>query len=316
MIYILDLKTGALLRTIDTGLKNAFAGSMLDATIDTDKWNPGIQGVYEDNVIYIPYTQMSAGSWVGGVLRLTTGGSVQGEDSNVGHWSLSTLITVPGAVTTSVSHLQDRTNHKLWLYFGTGRYFYKIGSTIDDANTQQKIYGIKEPCYSDVMVPVDTLDMTCTASVSASSLTDATTSPPASVSSGWFISLDPSGSSYMAERVITNPLGAYTGAVFFPTFEPTSSACGFSGNSFLWGVDYATGGSLRSSALHGMALIQVSTGQIQEVSLSSALTDKKPSGGAQGRRTAAFSGVPPKGQGLSVIINPRPLNKILQIQEK
>jgi len=315
-LYILDLKTGALLKTMDTGLNNAFAGSMVNAPIDTDKFNPGLPGGYEDNVLYIPYSQFSSGNWVGGVLRLTTGGAL-GEDSNVDHWNLSTLITVPGAVTTSVSHLQDRTNHKLWLYFGTGRYFYKMGNTIDDATTQQKIYGIKEPCYSDGIAPVDTLDMTCTNSVSASSLADATTVPPATApANGWSITLDPSSSSYMAERVITNPLGSYTGAVFFPTFEPTSSACGFSGNSFLWGVDYATGGSLRSSALQGMALIQVSTGQIQEVSLSSAFTDKTPSGGTQGRRTAGFSGVPPKGQGLSVIINPRPMKKILHVQEK
>ncbi len=316
MLYILDLKTGALLRTIDTGLTNAFAGSMLDATIDTDSWNSGSTGAYEDNVIYIPYTQLSGGSWVGGVLRLTTGGSA-GEDSNVNNWKLSTVITVPGAVTASVSHVQDFTNHKLWLFFGTGRYFYKIGSTIDDANTQQYIYGIKDPCYSDSNVTPDTYDMSCTSSVSVSGLNNSTTTPPSTeAATGWYIKLDGSGTTYMAERVVTNPIGAFTGAVFFPSFEPSSTPCGFSGNTFLWAVNYNTGGSPPAAALQGMALIQVSTGQVEQVSMSTAFSDKVPSGGTQGRRSLPFTGLPPKGKGLSVVTSPPPVKKILHMQQK
>ena len=121
---------------------------------------------------------------------------------------------------------------------------------------------------------------------------------------------------YKAERVITNPLAAFTGGVFFTTFAPTADICGYSGNSYLWAVNYITGGSAPASALKGTALIQVSTGEIKEVPLASSFTDKAPSGGTQGRRTAAFQGVPPKGQGLSVVINPRPMKKILHMQEK
>jgi len=317
-LYILDLKTGTLLRTIDTGLKNACAGSLVNASIDTDRWNPGFKGNYQDNVIYIGYTQMSGGSWVGGVLRLTTGGS-NGEDSNVNNWILSPnpVITVPGAVTSSISHLQDKTNHNLWLYFGTGRYFYKMGSTIDDATTPQAIYGIKDKCYSDAAVPQDTFDMTCTSSVSASGLANATTSPPASEpGTGWFISLSPSVSTYMAERVITNPLAAYTGAVFFTTFEPSTSACGFSGSTYMWAVNYSTGGSAPASALQGTAVLQVSTGQVAQIYMPNEFTMNTPTGSTQGRTGLIGSGAPPKGQGLSVVISPRPVKKILHMQEK
>ncbi len=313
-LFILDLKTGALLRTIDTGLTNAFAGSIVNASIDTDRWNPGSKGNYEDNVLYIGYTQLVGGNWQGGVLRLTTGGS-NGEDSNVSNWNWSTVITVPGAVTTSVSFIQDRTNHQLWLYFGTGRYFWKIGTNVDDANTQQAIYGIQEPCY----LSTDTLNMACTSSVSAAALTNSTTSPPASApGNGWYINLAASSSTNYAERVITNPLAAFTGATFFTTFEPSTAACGYSGNSFLWAVNYSTGGSAPASALSGTALVQTSTGQVLQVNFDTAFTNNVPSNSTtgQGRTTAAFLGVPPKGQGLSVIIKPRPLNKVLQIQEK
>ncbi|HAM51282.1 MAG TPA: hypothetical protein DCP92_11570 [Nitrospiraceae bacterium] len=161
--------------------------------------------------------------------------------------------------------------------------------------------------------------MACTSSVSAAALTNSTTSPPASApGNGWYINLAASSSTNYAERVITNPLAAFTGATFFTTFEPSTAACGYSGNSFLWAVNYSTGGSAPASALSGTALVQTSTGQVLQVNFDTAFTNNVPSNSTtgQGRTTAAFLGVPPKGQGLSVIIKPRPLNKVLQIQEK
>jgi type IV pilus assembly protein PilY1 len=126
--------------------------------------------------------------------------------------------------------------------------------------------------------------------------------------------------------VITNPLAAGSSAVFFSTFAPTADICGYSGNSFLWAVNYNTGGVAPSSALQGTALIQVSTGEIKEVSLATAFTDKvpgtsgppPPGSAGGGRRTDpnAMKGVPPKNQGLSVVVNPRPMKKVLHIMER
>jgi len=73
-------------------------------------------------------------------------------------------------------------------------------------------------------------------------------------------------------------------------------------------VDYKSGAN--PSSLLGKALVQVSTGEISEVSLASAFSQKG------GRRNVGITGVPPKGQGLSVLIGPRPLQKVLHIQEK
>src|SRR6185369_6773916 len=36
-LFVVDLKSGALLRTIDTGVDNAFAGTLSSAVIDTDR---------------------------------------------------------------------------------------------------------------------------------------------------------------------------------------------------------------------------------------------------------------------------------------
>jgi hypothetical protein len=51
--------------------------------------------------------------------------------------------------------------------------------------------------------------------------------------------------------------------------------------------------------------MQVSTGSVEEIDLSSAFI----SNGS--RKTAAFSGMPPVGQGLTVILPPMPIKKIL-----
>ena len=53
-LYILDLKTGSLVRTINTGIQYAFAGSMINSTMDADL-NPVPD--YQDDAIYIGYTK-------------------------------------------------------------------------------------------------------------------------------------------------------------------------------------------------------------------------------------------------------------------
>ncbi len=89
---------------------------------------------------------------------------------------------------------------------------------------------------------------------------------------GWYISLDAPAGSYNAERVITDPLAAFSGAVFFTTFAPTSDICGFGGNTYLWAVRYDTGYEA-ISLLQGKAMIQVSTGEIKELTLPSVLVE-------------------------------------------
>ena len=69
-LFVLDLKTGTLLRTIDTGIQYAFAGSMFNASHDYKRDN------YQDDAIYLGYTKRTSSSpysWTdGGVGRLVT----------------------------------------------------------------------------------------------------------------------------------------------------------------------------------------------------------------------------------------------------
>jgi hypothetical protein len=312
-LFVLDLKTGALQRKIGTGISNAFGGSLYNATLDTDRGDTNSSGHYSDDVFYLGYTKCADSpcttnsTWTkGGVLRVITK-----ENPDPGQWVPSGVVDNLGPITAAVTKLQDRKNGQLWLSFGSGRFYYKLGTTLDDpgdtgdATTLRALYGVQEPCYSS---SANDIDNEC--SVAAGALKDQTSSPSASLGaySGWYINLDAPSSTDAQERVITDPLAVFSGVIFFTTFSPSSDVCALGGNAYIWAVDYKSGA--QPSALLGKALLQVSTGEIKELTLASAFSQK------EGRRSVAISGVPPKGQGLSLLISPRPLRRILHIQEK
>ena len=316
-LFAIDLKTGSS-TVIDTGIANAFGGSLAGATLDADRGNASSTGFYSDEAIYLGYTKKSDGVWrKGGVLRVVTK-----EDMNPANWVVSNVITDIGPVTSAIAKLQDRQNKNLWLYFGSGRFFYKYGNTsggntayIDDADGQQVLYGIKEPCYATVTRGLaNEIDPDCTAS--ASVLTNRTTVSTGDESSvplsGWYINLDPSETvaGYKAERVITDPLAAFSGVVFFTSFSPSGEICALGGNTYLWAVKYNTGTAGTASALQGRAILQISTGEIKDLKMPEIFTANS------GRKSASIQGLPPKGQGLSIILRPKPIKKIIHIQEK
>ena len=305
-LFVLDLKTGTLLRTIDTGIANAFAGSISSNSIDLDKSFSGDPGNYQDDAVYIGYVKNTSS---GGVLRL-----VINDDIDPAHWTTSKVIDNIGPVTTSVVNLLDKKNNKLWLYFAEGRYFHKQ----DDLTTQRKLFGVQEPCYVDDPLTPTIIDYgvlpTCSSTLTLTTdLKDQTSSPSALTASqtGWYVKLDASSTTSGAERVISNPTPDTLGAIYFLSFSPTSDICGYGGTTYLWALDYKSGGRV-TYVLLGKALIQVSTGEIKELDLSDPATfsDK------DNRRSAGFQGIPPTGQGLMVITPPPPIKEFMHIQEQ
>ncbi|MDY0385115.1 Ig-like domain-containing protein [Trichlorobacter sp.] len=312
-LFIVDIATGALVKTINTGIQNAFAGSVYNAAIDNDRAYSSKDGFYQDDVIYIGYVQKNGTTdvWnVGGVIRLVTNESINPNDATK-PWTWSTVINGVGPVTSAVAKLQDRSNGKQWLYFGTGRYFYKTATGIDDASIGRRLYGIQEPCYS---ASGQKIDPGCTTAVTTAQLTNQTDSPVAVLpagSKGWFVNLDNLADGFSAERVITDPVASPSGVVFFTTFRPTDDVCGYGGNSYIWAVGYSSGAAPPTNAMQGKLMVQVSTGAFAEVSMADGFTAK-----GNRRSTDAIQGVPPKAQGLSLLTNPKPIKKILQVQEK
>ncbi|MCX5716930.1 MAG: hypothetical protein NTW44_01205 [Nitrospirae bacterium] len=349
-LFVLDLKTGALATTnpIDTGITFAFAGSMLNATHDSDT-------DYQDDAVYIPYVKKctatsnicTVNTWTnGGIGRLLTKEDLAGNDVsstgstalNPNNWVWSKVIDDVGPVTSAVARLEKKSAGIIWLYFGTGRYYFVQGSTVDDADNRRMLFGIKDPCFS-----ISGFDTACTtlrtfcstpctnsptctepSAALCGELTNVTNvantpiNPEDASFKGWYINLEGSGSytyspdaarNFKAERVITDPLATASGVVFFTTYKPYSDECDIGGKSFIWAVKYSTGGSA-GALLKGKALMQVSTGSIEQLDLSTAFS------GAGGRRTTALEGVPPTAQGLSLISTPPPVKKILHMRER
>ena len=339
-VYVMDLRGpsyGFWRLMPNPSIPNAFAGSLLGAPIDLDQNNSAAPGYYQDDALYFGYTKAeqnpitSGTRWtLGGVLRLVTK-----ENTDPSQWSLSRVMDNTGPVTAAVGKLQNYKvgSEALWLFFGTGRYYYKIGSQIDDSTSTRAIRGVKDPCFNhDTSHYYLKLDPNCTTSVSDSSLGDVTSDSTNATSSGWRISLDSctdasgnivscTGSSvvYKAERLTTDPVPTPIGAVFFTTVEPTADVCQFGGVTHLWAVKYSTGGAVNQGILRGRALIQVSTGAISEQDISSAFTQKQDQGAASGtvlyRRTAATQGLA-SSEKPQIAVPPKPINKILHMRER
>lgn len=332
-LFVLDLKSGNLQRQIDTGIQYAFAGSMFNSTVNVNL------ATYEDDAVYIGYTQAEnnpptgSTTWnIGGVGRLLTLGQTPP------FWEWGTVINGIGAVTSSIASLVDNGSisgtSALWLYFGTGRYFFKTSTTVDDQNTQQAVYGIKDPCFSNPFAQdTSTSQPFMSSCPSLGSLTNVTgdTSTtnrnPNSITSGWFINLASSTSgppALGAERVITDTSANTTGTVFFTSFEPyTNDPCQPGGQSFIWATNYNTGDSV-ANTLQGTALLQVSTGSIQQINLSTTFLQAGSSYGANpnntnsmgNRRSAGMEGVPPTSQGLSIVGQPPAVQRVIHIKER
>ena len=323
-IWVLDLKTGVVVRTFDKTAgaaaapaysvpDNAFGGNLTTSTFDADKWktSPNAEGVYSDDSIYIGYTRLdsTAGTWSkGGVLRILTN-----NDPDPANWKISTLIDGVGPVTAAVTKLQDISAHKLWIFFGTGRYFYKTGSTMDDASNQQALYGVKDPCYVNQTNGTlkDTFNPACTTTVSARNLDNQTTiAAPDTSKDGWHINLAAASAGFKSERVITDPVASGTGAVFFTTLMPSTNICGYGGQTTIWAVNYNSGG-VAPANLKGQILIQLSTGAFQQVDLSTAFTQ------SANRQTPPYKGVPSRNSpALTSNANHFPSKRVLHIQER
>ncbi|MBU5637655.1 pilus assembly protein PilY [Geomonas sp. Red69] len=288
---------------IDTGIANAFGGSMAGAGIDADKWDssPAKVGQYEDDALYLGYTRLAAGGgWTGGVLRLFTG-----HDPDPGNWKTSRVIDDVGPVTGAVAKLQDRQYKRLWLYFGGGRYF----NTQDDLSPQRALYGVSEPCYAGD----NTLRGDCsTPTLKPSDLNDvsdvATAVLPRNQGSGyqgWRILLDPASGALGSERVVDSPASVTGGAVFFPTFKPPLDPC-LEGVSYLWGVHYSSGAGI--PLVSAQALVPLANGSSAEIDVGSL--------GDRGKRRSAP--LPGKALKPRLVTNSglKPLKKIIHIQER
>jgi type IV pilus assembly protein PilY1 len=338
--FVLNLKTGTVVQTIDTGITNAFAGSMINSVADFDL-------DYQDDAFYVGYVKREGTSpsytWTnGGVGRILTANTTP-TDASGGSWKWSPVIDGIGPVTSAVARLQNKNYSANWLFFGTGRYFFENPPTgtsstpeIDDATGQRRLFALKDPCFIS-----NTINSACTSSVTFSTsdstfpnVTSIANVPTEGVANstgfkGWYIDLDPSGNYsydntasrlFRSERVITDPLATTSGVVFFTTYKPYGDECALGGKSFLWALRYNTGNAPSYAVMKGKALVQVSTASVEQLDLATAFQKAAGEGAGglhkDGRRTGAIEGVPPTAQGLSLLSQPPPVKRIMHMMER
>jgi type IV pilus assembly protein PilY1 len=130
----------------DSGIANAFSGSMINAPIDFEQNKKDDPSHYQDDALYFGYVKAADEPptvWnVGGVMRLFT----KNDMDNPANWALNRVIptsdTNIGPVPSAVAKLQNYTTGDLYLFFGTGRFYFRAGDQIDDANIGRSIYGV------------------------------------------------------------------------------------------------------------------------------------------------------------------------------
>ncbi|MCS6302391.1 MAG: hypothetical protein H8K07_01795 [Nitrospira sp.] len=288
-LYTVDLKNGpkvaagGSLTTMPVGTWQSFMGHIVAVDKDSD-WRTdvaySIRTIRDDDGL----------PWRGKLYRLTMGCSAAPCDPMA--WGISnganrtptevidtfydatlgTTVEVGPSASAPAVTLDD--TDKIWVFFGTGRYFSNADK-VD--NTIQRLFGIKDSvmnatctetstasCYDNDLVDVTKAVICIVCNGSTNQVTDptnpgvttfngtGTTSMIGLVASkdGWRITLpgpinitDPMTfitTKYSAERSVVNPT-LVAGTIFFPTFAPTNDFCASDGASYLYALFYKTG---------------------------------------------------------------------------
>jgi type IV pilus assembly protein PilY1 len=285
-IFVLDLMTGALIRDIDTGITNAFGGSMVNASLDVDRWRDkyNTEGSrYEDDVIYVGYNKKTTtGDWRGGVIRISPK-----------TWTWSTVVDTTddgnmGPVTAGVAKLVNPKigSAALYLFFGTGRYNYKLSNgTVDDPVDKQYLYAVKEDssCYNK-----DNGVFSFCASHGTIL---------------WSKQLAQDDGTYYAERCLTTPTANFNGNIILITYQPFRNVCSTGGATYAWILNYLTGSTSITSG--GKYLIMLGGGLIENYETTTG-----------GKNFITYTkGTTPIDPGTGIFF-PKPLRKILHIKER
>ena len=126
-IYVIDLKTGDLIRKISVG-NHTYMGDCIAVDPDHD---------YTIDAIYCGTVKRQGSNVTGNMLRILT------DEKGPNNWSITTLYNAGAPITASPELTFDEAGN-LWCFFGTGKYFGEIDKT--DAS-QQYLYGIKDTCW-------------------------------------------------------------------------------------------------------------------------------------------------------------------------
>ena len=242
-LFIINLRTGALIRRIDTGVGSSSAPNGLSSPIPVD--------VDNDKVTDHIY----AGDLLGNVWKFDV------QDSTAANWEVAfssggspaPLFTACEADPCTSTNRQPITarpevglnpNGGVIVYVGTGKYFETSDATVNANEPTQSFYGLFDK-GSRLGGRNDLLEQEVIAEINDASLGGnvrvTSDNPLTGADEGWFIDLPANG-----ERQVSTPL-LRPGRVVFTTLIPEADPCGFGGTSFIMELDAVTGGRLSVS---------------------------------------------------------------------
>jgi hypothetical protein len=318
-------------------IANAFGGRLFTTGLDVDSDG------YTDYVFF-GYSASPNGTsnWSGGIGLVytdayTTNNQTRSIDPvngvNPSQWTydVKTYDNIPqvpitAQVATESCWYDLNGNLLTYLFAGSGRYFFPMDNYGSSGNSGLNfIMGVPFTCddvYQNCGSPnVNSLNQNNDA---CSALASATTAKDLS-QAGWLIDLAPATTDYGSERMITDPTTSPVGlngsnVIFFTTTEPTNDPCGYGGQTFMYGLNCATGSAIASQdcsnyiepGTGGSLYIQTSTGAINAISPSTSFTQDN------GRETTAIAGIAPEGGAVRLPpgLSPQKTGQIIQWIEK
>ncbi len=264
-IFILDLKTGQLVRKINVPDSNSFITNIFAVDYGL---NYSVDRVYFGDCYWDPTAPgPDSGDWRGKIYEIKTN-----EDLDPANWTMSMTFNMQRPITGEGSVTTDAYN-RLWIVFGSGRLF----SDLDEADTTHEIYvGVRvdsahATTISGLMnvtnITIDTM-LHVTGAGSITTVEDLRDS--IAKVTGWYREFAHPG----GEKNLTTSL-VFGGAAMFTTYAPTADLCSYGGDGYFYALDFLTGTA--GMSIYGLPYIGEEGGILQERVLVGAGMPSEPS---------------------------------------
>lgn len=280
-----DLRIGSLYaKDLGNTAPNGFGGRLFTKGLDVDA-----NGTTDFVLFGYSYsTSGNIGDWKGGIAKVWTGDNLLPANWDYDLANYFNISQVP--VTAKIE--SGKCFDKLYTYAASGRYFYKL-DTYATGNTggADQLMGVPFLCDANNQMPNPAKpgELTkCGYNINYNHNNSVDTCKTLTSNelhkAGWTIDLETENianlSGYLKERVITDPLAAYSNVVNFVSTEPTNDECGFGGRTRAWQINCATGAAVKDVSCSGYKIstgggtiyLQTSTGAITKIDPASSFT--------------------------------------------
>ncbi|MBK3332428.1 hypothetical protein GWK41_05055 [Persephonella atlantica] len=207
---------------LDFNVSNAFGGRLFTEGIDYN-------GDGNTDMVFFGISHKAGSVWQGNVYGLKI------DDSNPSNWDKIKLFnSAIKPITAKVEHM--KCFNMDYIFFGTGRWFYKLDEPGQNSNDKEAVYGVRiDGCLTGNSCNIN----------SAHSVNDTCSELDKGTKTvAWMLSedLEPRTTKYYKERMITDPTPIKgENLILFTTMQPTGDICGFGGRTRVWMLNCATG---------------------------------------------------------------------------